>query len=550
MKKSKKILVSLSLVASMAASCLTAFAASYTDVADGSWYKSYVDYVSDMGYMKGYEDGSFQPDSNITRAEFVTVLVNKFNPTTVSQVEMSDVPADAWYNTYMRRAVAANYIQGYSDDTYRPEAYITREEAAVVLYRVYDLSPADSNVLSFTDNASISDWAQQMVNKLVAEDIICGYDDGSFQPQGNVTRAEVAVLLQNCDQKLANATATTAPTQLPIIINGGNGSNGSNQGTAPTRPSGGGGGTTSTPTPAPTATPDPEATPTPTPATPTAIPIPSEPSDDATQDFISDAGLSGSAENQTIAENIITSSKDLNDTLTSVTIPDTAPTPNPNPEPAEQEVVVPETSDTFSVSALAKYYNITLNNSGSDAVIADGTVEINSVNDAAAVDTTYLDKAYEVYKPIINDALVSAVSSEGFDAETNAAVKQALYLPALTDLIYKSGEMVQEDLAANEGTPASEIFTGSFTDRTEMFTKYFDFVLSSLEETVQPAVEAAGGTADEYDALFMAARDMCIAVYTSAASIDELDYTSYDDPALALTNAYEIYMNYTLTVAE
>lgn len=209
MNNKKTILVSVALAASMLATSMSAFA--YTDISADHWAKSYIDNLSGKKYVSGYEDGTYKPDNYVTRAEFAKILTNIFGVIDKSGVELSDVADSAWYADTMKIAAKAGFVTGYSDGTVKPEANITRQEAAVMVYRAWGLTPEGE--LNFTDKNEIADWASNQVATLAAKNVLNGYSDGTFKPNNNITRAEVAKII-SCAIELGvkNTTATTTPT--------------------------------------------------------------------------------------------------------------------------------------------------------------------------------------------------------------------------------------------------------------------------------------------------------------------------------------------------
>ncbi len=512
MKRTKKsIFVSLSLAASILASGLSVFAASYSDVADDSWYKTYVDYVSNKGWMNGDSDGTFRPADNITRAEYVTVLVNKEKPVALTQKTLLDVPSDAWYSDYMSRGVAAGYITGDDNGTYRPDDYITREEACMILYRAAGLAPTDTDVLTFSDKDDISIWATEVINKLVAEGVISGYDDGTFKPKANITRAEIAVLLMNADQKLVKSTTAPITTTVSTGTTGTTGNvstSGGSLGTASAGSSGGSSGGTSSkatakPTTAPTTAPEPTAA-------PTLAPITS-----------SDAPEAAKAV-ETIEESAV------NDVIsgTTATLPLATPAPE-DAEPVAQEIVIPEASSSLDIAAVAEYYNTTVKAG------ADSSEKLN---------TTELNEAYKVYVPIINDAFAEAVNNGALEGTDDKATAAALNLAIITDAVYTAGEKI---IGTLEG--AEESAETLFADATRK-AEYTKWARNYYNDVLSDAVASTGTT--QADAIYSAVVNAANTIYNNAKYIDTIDYSSADDKQLALTNAYEKYMGYTLTAAE
>ncbi|MEG1311599.1 MAG: N-acetylmuramoyl-L-alanine amidase [Romboutsia sp.] len=160
---------------------------------DNHWAKNEIlDFVS-KGYINGYGDGTFKPDNSITRAEFVKVLNKVFGFTKVGQENFTDVNESDWYYNDVCIGINAGYINGYEDNTFKPNQQISREEACKIISTVLDLK-GDGN-LAFKDSSEISDWAKQYVDALSDNNIINGYEDNTFRPHNNMTRAESVTIL-------------------------------------------------------------------------------------------------------------------------------------------------------------------------------------------------------------------------------------------------------------------------------------------------------------------------------------------------------------------
>ncbi|NLM47124.1 MAG: S-layer homology domain-containing protein, partial [Firmicutes bacterium] len=144
--------------------------------------------------VKGYLDGSFKPDAPIKRAEFATIINRVFGFKAISQAEFSDVGGNEWFASEIKKAVAAGYMIGYPDGTFKPEKNISRQEAAVVLARVIGLEATGEN-LNFSDSGSIPSWSRRAVSAIAQKGMITGYPDGSFKPAGAITRAETVTVL-------------------------------------------------------------------------------------------------------------------------------------------------------------------------------------------------------------------------------------------------------------------------------------------------------------------------------------------------------------------
>jgi len=207
-RKTKNILAALTLSASMAVSSASALA--FTDVDGAHWANVPITSLNQAGYINGYADGSFAPDSQITRAEFVTIINNIKGGSIIGDKSFTDLSADAWYYNAIMSAVGAGYISGYDDNTVRPDAKLTRAEAAVIAYRAWGLDPEGK--VTFADSASIGDWCESQIATMASKNIITGYDDNTFRPNETITRAEVATIIYRLiemEKSIANSVAST-----------------------------------------------------------------------------------------------------------------------------------------------------------------------------------------------------------------------------------------------------------------------------------------------------------------------------------------------------
>lgn len=172
----------------------------FTDLEPNRWYQAAFDFVIGNGLMVGVGDGKMEPDREITRAEFVTVLCRLFE--TYNQADISqyvDVPADAWYTDFLALGVQMGIIKGTSETTLDPMGHLTREQAWTILARIMDLPyGAPSVAEKYLDNAEISEWAVGMASSMTTQGRLQGYLDGLVRPKQNITRAETAQLLMRC----------------------------------------------------------------------------------------------------------------------------------------------------------------------------------------------------------------------------------------------------------------------------------------------------------------------------------------------------------------
>ena len=147
-------------------------------------------------YLLGYEDGTVRPEGSITRAEVATIffrlLTDESRDKFWSQTnDYTDVPADAWYNSAVSTLSNAGILDGYEDGTFRPDGNITRAEFATITARFLEASYDGGNRFPDIDGH----WAAEYINEAASAGIVDGYEDGTFRPQQNITRAEAVTMV-------------------------------------------------------------------------------------------------------------------------------------------------------------------------------------------------------------------------------------------------------------------------------------------------------------------------------------------------------------------
>ena len=193
---------------------ISTFAADASDISS-HWAKDQIQSWMNNGLIKGYSDGTFKPDNNITRAEFMALVNRAFEYTAKDNISYSDVSASAWYTDVIAEAKAAGYISGYADNTMRPNSPITREEAASIISKIDYLQVSGTETPSFTDSTALT-WSKDFVIGASAASIMTGYSDGSFKPQNNIKRGEAVVALNRALSYSKNDTVySTAGTYGP-----------------------------------------------------------------------------------------------------------------------------------------------------------------------------------------------------------------------------------------------------------------------------------------------------------------------------------------------
>jgi len=168
---------------------------SFVDVNSNDWFYNYVEYVFNSGLMNGISATEFAPNAPTTRAMFVTVLWRLAGePTANTDNQFVDVVSGTWYTTAVSWAAENGIVLGVSETEFAPHVEITREQMAAILWRNANLPNADG-VLPFSDTESISYWSLNAVTWAVENEVLRGNADGTFNPQGLATRAEVAAVL-------------------------------------------------------------------------------------------------------------------------------------------------------------------------------------------------------------------------------------------------------------------------------------------------------------------------------------------------------------------
>ena len=220
---------------------------SFSDIA-GHWAEKEIKAWIARELAGGYPDGSFRPDSPITRAEFVTLVNRAFGYTNMADniVETArgegtslgtyrDVAATDWYAGEIASAVAVGYLGGYPDGTVKPQNQITRQEAAAIFARIlptnndvltYDndsndnVDYIDNTLAQLTDQAQIPEWSEAAIVAAVKGGYMNGYPDGSFQPTKAITRAEAVAVLERAVGQLYNRAGTYGPFQGTALLEG------------------------------------------------------------------------------------------------------------------------------------------------------------------------------------------------------------------------------------------------------------------------------------------------------------------------------------------
>ena len=171
----------------------------FIDVAPNAWYKDAVQYAYAGGLMTGVSANEFAPDATTTRGMIVSMLARLEGVESANDAGFADVEGE-WYATAVNWAASVGVVNGYEDNTFRPNDAITREQLAAILmnyaaYKGEDVN-ARASLDAYSDAENVSTWATDTMSWAVAEGYITGMTADTLQPQGSATRAQVAAILQ------------------------------------------------------------------------------------------------------------------------------------------------------------------------------------------------------------------------------------------------------------------------------------------------------------------------------------------------------------------
>lgn len=181
----------------------------YTDVSPNDWFYEAVRNITSRGWMIGTSKNTFSPNLKTNRAMFITTLYNiAGSPEINNYNKFNDVSSDRWYYSPVLWASHNNIISGYTDDTFKPNDELTREQMVMILYSFsnfmgYDMSKSE-NLDSFSDSEKISSYAKDAMNWAIHHGIISGTGDSRLSPKSTATRAQIAVILDGFSNKFMN----------------------------------------------------------------------------------------------------------------------------------------------------------------------------------------------------------------------------------------------------------------------------------------------------------------------------------------------------------
>lgn len=173
----------------------------FSDLDSHEWAKTAIYALAEAGAVNGSGDGKFLPQNSIKREEFVKMLALSFKlGDKGADVSFNDVGENDWFRDSVRACVSNGIINGISDTEFGTGRYVTRQDAAAMLARMFN-APQPDDTEKFGDDAEIADYAKGGIYMLKAADMLSGYEDNTFRPNLPVTRAEAAKMIYNLLKK-------------------------------------------------------------------------------------------------------------------------------------------------------------------------------------------------------------------------------------------------------------------------------------------------------------------------------------------------------------
>ncbi|WP_181186164.1 C40 family peptidase [Alkalicoccus urumqiensis] len=169
-------------------------AGQYHDVASNHWAHGAIQELGESGVIAGHSNWHFLPNDSISRAEAAALLNRQLKLGSGGSLPFNDVSSSTFASGDIASVTAAGVMGGYEDGSFRPTEPITRAEIATMFDRAFNWKTTPSGNASFSDVSS-SSWAAPHISRLASIDQVSGYEDGTFRPDQNMTRAEFASVL-------------------------------------------------------------------------------------------------------------------------------------------------------------------------------------------------------------------------------------------------------------------------------------------------------------------------------------------------------------------
>ncbi len=170
----------------------------FADVPPTHWAFDEVSALRELNVISGSGDGNFSPDSNITKEQFLKMVINAFGvPASQTSISFDDVKSGAWYEEYIKTGIAYGIVTGKSESTFGVGENITRQDACVMIMRASAISKNADSAVSFADEDKISSYAKDAVYALTSNSIVAGFSDNTFRPKELCTKAQAAKIIKS-----------------------------------------------------------------------------------------------------------------------------------------------------------------------------------------------------------------------------------------------------------------------------------------------------------------------------------------------------------------
>lgn len=214
MMKSRRIKLTIATLTCAMAFNSIALASSFTDT-KGHWAKENIDSLVPKNIITGYTDGTFKPNNNITREEVSKILSSYIGEKEVENDKLNDIE-NRWSTKFIKHLVSEEIITGYPDGTFKPSNSVTRAEFATIVYKYLakenKLVEGDLKALKDIEGH----WAKDSIEGVVKAGYINGYPDNTFKPNNPITRAEVSKIVSLIDGFKPVELPIEKPIEPPI----------------------------------------------------------------------------------------------------------------------------------------------------------------------------------------------------------------------------------------------------------------------------------------------------------------------------------------------
>ncbi|GIP00001.1 hypothetical protein J14TS5_50860 [Paenibacillus lautus] len=179
---------------------------SASDIA-GHWASKTLQKWNEQGFLNGDQNGKIHPNAPITRAQLAAVINRSFQFETKAVISYSDVKSTSWYYNDLSVAASQGYMKGYSNGTFKPDSKVTRQELAVILSSLMELKPSDA-ANKFTDTDSSPTWSKGAIGAVTSSGIMNG-SNGKFRPTASASRAEAITVLDRALEQIKSKEVTS-----------------------------------------------------------------------------------------------------------------------------------------------------------------------------------------------------------------------------------------------------------------------------------------------------------------------------------------------------